>query len=333
MDGIINVYKERGYTSFDVVAKLRGILHERRIGHTGTLDPDAEGVLPVCVGSATKACGLLLDKEKEYEAVLLFGVETDTQDITGKVLKRSAVTAGYEEAKEALLSFVGTYGQIPPMYSALKVNGKKLYELAREGRVVERAARPVTIYSIKVLSGSFPEEGSCQERFSGQSLPAESTFAGEKTIRFRITCSKGTYIRTLCEDVGRKLGCGGCMKSLKRTRVGSFLEDGAHTLSEIGEICAADKVQEILLPTDRLFLNYPALFMREGANQYLYNGNKLKQDEVVLREEGQAQDTPCFRVYDSAGNFCALYCYDRGEGCYRNVKMFMPRQVTLRETP
>ncbi|MDE7060189.1 MAG: tRNA pseudouridine(55) synthase TruB, partial [Lachnospiraceae bacterium] len=130
MDGIINVYKERGYTSFDVVAKLRGILHERRIGHTGTLDPEAEGVLPVCVGQATKACELLLDKDKEYEAVILFGLETDTQDITGRILSSKVVTADAEEAQRALLSFVGTYQQIPPMYSALKVNGRKLYELA-----------------------------------------------------------------------------------------------------------------------------------------------------------------------------------------------------------
>ncbi|MDE7210641.1 MAG: tRNA pseudouridine(55) synthase TruB, partial [Lachnospiraceae bacterium] len=251
MDGIINVYKERGFTSFDVVAKLRGILHERRIGHTGTLDPDAQGVLPVCIGSATKACELLLDKEKEYEAVLLFGVETDTQDITGKVLKRQDVTVGKEEACEALRSFLGTYEQVPPMYSALKVNGKKLYELAREGKTVERAPRPVTIYSIEILE-AFADEWA------------------EKTIRFRVACSKGTYIRTLCEDVGKKLGCGGCMKSLKRTRVSSFLEEDAHTLAQIEEICAAGRLAEILMPTDRLFLHYPALTMRKGADGSLY---------------------------------------------------------------
>lgn len=332
MDGIINVYKERGYTSFDVVARLRGILKERRIGHTGTLDPEAEGVLPVCVGSATKACELLLDKEKEYEAVLLFGVETDTQDITGKVLKRSAVEADFEEAKIALLSFVGTYGQVPPMYSALKVNGKRLYELAREGKVVERAARPVTIYSIKILSDSFSDGGrtavecprglAAKEAFGAQVYGGEVP-AAEKTIRFRVTCSKGTYIRTLCEDVGRALGCGGCMKSLKRTRVSSFLEDDAHTLAEIEEICAAGGAGELLMPTDRLFLHYPALFMREGADKSLYNGNKLHKEEVVCGE--QAGDASCFRVYDSTGHFYALYRYEDLEGCYRNVKMFAPR--------
>lgn len=309
MDGIINVYKERGYTSFDVVAKLRGILHERHIGHTGTLDPGAEGVLPVCVGSATKACELLLDKEKEYEAVLLFGVETDTQDIAGKVQKRQEVTAGEEQAKEALLSFVGTYNQVPPMYSALKVNGKKLYELARQGKTVERAARPVTIYSIEILEASF------------------SDGCGEKTLRFRITCSKGTYIRTLCEDVGRKLGCGGCMKSLKRTRVSSFLEKDSYTLAQIETICATGRTGEILMPTDRLFLRYPALKMRGGMDKSLYNGNKLLAEEVVAAgaQEICGQEDSWFRVYDSGGRFLALYRYDRAQKLYRSVKMFLPR--------
>ncbi len=324
MDGIINVYKERGFTSFDVVAKLRGILRERRIGHTGTLDPDAQGVLPVCIGSATKACELLLDKEKEYEAVLLFGVETDTQDITGKVLKRQDVTVGKEEACEALRSFLGTYEQVPPMYSALKVNGKKLYELAREGKTVERAPRPVTIYSIEILE-AFADEWA------------------EKTIRFRVACSKGTYIRTLCEDVGKKLGCGGCMKSLKRTRVSSFLEEDAHTLAQIEEICAAGRLAEILMPTDRLFLHYPALTMRKGADGSLYNGNKLELGDVIMCGDSVGEETEkepengvtaaCgqenawFRVYDSAGRFLALYRYDETQNIYRSVKMFLPREM------
>lgn len=308
MDGIINVYKERGYTSFDVVAKLRGILHERRIGHTGTLDPDAEGVLPICVGQATKACELLLDKDKEYEAVILFGMETDTQDITGKVLSRKAVTVGTKEAEKALLSFVGTYEQIPPMYSALKVNGKKLYELAREGKTVERAPRPVTIHSIKIL-----------ETYFSQNL--DKNASGENTIRFLVTCSKGTYIRTLCEDVGRKLGCGGCMKSLKRTRVSSFLESESYTLSEIEKICKDGRMEEILMPIDRLFLSYPVLRMRAGADKSLYNGNKLHREDVLLetKEEGMEAN---FRVYDSNGKFYALYRYDPAKDCYRNIKMF-----------
>lgn len=340
MDGIINVYKERGFTSFDVVAKLRGILRERRIGHTGTLDPDAEGVLPVCVGSATKACELLLDKEKEYEAVLLFGVETDTQDITGRVLRREPVTASAEEAESALLSFLGTYEQIPPMYSALKVNGRKLYELAREGKTVERQPRPVTIYSLKIL----------ETAFSGE----------EKTIRFLVTCSKGTYIRALCEDIGRKLGCGGCMKSLRRTRVSSFREEESLTLAQIERLRDEGRLDEILLPTDRLFLRYPALLMRPETDKSLYNGNKLyredfqndgvqagedtgtlagklseghgtdDEDDSPRKRQGcsggeeEKHERPWYRVYDSGGRFYALYRYDAGEKLYRSVKMFMP---------
>lgn len=308
MDGIINVYKERGYTSFDVVAKLRGILHERRIGHTGTLDPEAEGVLPVCVGQATKACELLLDKDKEYEAVILFGVETDTQDITGKILSSKVVTADAGEAQRALLSFVGTYQQIPPMYSALKVNGRKLYELAREGKTVERAPRPVTIYSIKILETIF-------------SQISQKNASDENTIRFLVTCSKGTYIRTLCEDVGRKLGCGGCMKSLKRTRVSSFLESESYTLLEIEKICKDGRMGEILMPIDRLFLQYPVLRMRAEADKSLHNGNKLYPEEVLLETKEEEMESS-FRAYDSSGKFYALYRYDPAQDCYRNIKMF-----------
>ena len=196
--GIINVYKEKGFTSFDVVAKLRGILKTKKIGHTGTLDPDAEGVLPVCIGRATKVCDILTDKDKVYEAVLLLGVETDTQDTTGEILKKLPVEESESVVKEAILSFVGEYAQIPPMYSALKVNGKKLYELAREGKTVERKARNVQIFSIEILEMDLPR------------------------VRMSVHCSKGTYIRTLCHDIGQKLGCGGCMEKLLRTKAGIF---------------------------------------------------------------------------------------------------------------
>ena len=196
---MINVYKERGYTSHDVVAKLRGILKQKKIGHTGTLDPDAQGVLPVCLGKATKLCDMLTGEEKVYEAVLRLGIITDTQDMTGQVLKVREVQVTPEEAKEAVDSFVGDYDQIPPMYSARKVNGKKLYELAREGIEVERQARRVRIYEIVILECRLP------------------------LIRFTVRCSKGTYIRTLCQDIGEKLACGGCMESLRRTQVGRFM--------------------------------------------------------------------------------------------------------------
>ena len=187
--------KKKGFTSHDVVAKLRGIVGQKKIGHTGTLDPDATGVLPVCLGKATKLCDLLTDKNKTYEAVLLLGKTTDTQDITGEVLEEK-VNRGTDRRKvrEAIEGFIGDYEQIPPMYSALKVNGKKLYELAREGKVIERKARPVKILDIQILEIDLPK------------------------VRMEVSCSKGTYIRTLCHDIGEKLGCGGCMESLIRTR-------------------------------------------------------------------------------------------------------------------
>ena len=199
MDGIINVYKEEGFTSHDVVAKLRGICRQKKIGHTGTLDPQATGVLPVCLGSATRACEMLTDRTKEYVAELLLGQMTDTQDITGTVLEEKDVKVTEEAVRETVLSFVGDYMQIPPMYSALKVNGKKLCDLAREGKTVERQARPVKILTIDILDVTLPR------------------------VRMRVHCSKGTYIRTLCQDIGEKLGCGGCMESLLRTQVSEFL--------------------------------------------------------------------------------------------------------------
>ena len=210
VNGILNVYKEKGYTSHDVVAKLRGIVGQKKIGHTGTLDPDAEGVLPVCLGRATKVCDMLTEKDKTYEAVLLLGKETDTQDISGTVL-RVGETEGLtqEQVKDCVMSFVGEYDQIPPMYSALKVNGKKLYELAREGKTIERKSRKVEIKEIRILEMALPR------------------------VRMEVSCSKGTYIRTLCHDIGEKLGCFGCMESLLRTKVSRFELESSLKLSHL----------------------------------------------------------------------------------------------------
>lgn len=208
--GVLNVYKEKGFTSHDVVAKLRGITKQKKIGHTGTLDPDACGVLPVCLGKATKLCDMLTDKDKVYETVLLLGKQTDTQDISGEVLKEADASKLSEETvKDVIMEFMGDYSQIPPMYSALKVNGKKLYELAREGKTVERKAREVKIYEIEILEMSLPR------------------------VKMRVRCSKGTYIRTLCHDIGERLGVGGCMEELLRTKVERFETAGSKTLSEI----------------------------------------------------------------------------------------------------
>lgn len=293
--GIINVYKEKGFTSFDVVAKLRGILRTKKIGHTGTLDPDAEGVLPVCIGRATKVCDLLTDKDKVYEAVLLLGAETDTQDTTGQVLRTAPVENSAEEVKAAVLSFVGDYDQIPPMYSALKVQGKKLYELAREGKTVERKARPVRIFSIDIIETKLPR------------------------VRMRVHCSKGTYIRTLCHDIGQKLGCGGCMESLLRTRVADFKLSDSLKLEEIRRLSEEGTVEEAILSVDELFGEYPAVWTEEQFDGMVHNGNRIGSG--ILRTE-PPKNTERLRVYDSAGAFIGIYGYQAETGEWKPVKMF-----------
>ena len=230
VNGIINVYKEKGYTSFDVVAKMRGIFGQKKIGHTGTLDPDAQGVLPVCLGKATKVCDLLTDKDKVYKATMLLGIQTDTLDISGKVCNKAMVNVTEQQVRDVISTFVGTIEQVPPMYSALKVNGKKLYELAREGKTIERKARKVSIYDITIDEICLPE------------------------VVMTVSCSKGTYIRSLCDDIGTKLGCYGCMKELLRTKVACFDIGDAYKISEI------EKLKEsIVLPVDMLFENIPAV--------------------------------------------------------------------------
>ena len=293
--GIINVYKEKGFTSHDVVAKLRGIVGQKKIGHTGTLDPDATGVLPVCLGKATKLCDLLTDKNKTYEAVLLLGKTTDTQDITGEVLEEKSTEALTEEkVREAIEGFIGDYEQIPPMYSALKVNGKKLYELAREGKVIERKARPVKILDIQILEIDLPK------------------------VRMEVSCSKGTYIRTLCHDRGEKLGCGGCMESLIRTRVSTFRIEDAKTLDEIETLKQEGKLAELLVPIDAMFPFYPKITVKDDWKAFAKNGNPL--DLKMLKEAcGQDEETQV-RLYDESGKFIAIYQWK--EKKYHIVKMF-----------
>lgn len=302
MNGIINIYKEAGYTSFDVVAKLRGILKEKKIGHTGTLDPQAMGVLPVCIGSATKVCALLTDKDKEYEAVLQLGLSTDTQDATGTLLRdRTDLLSGLTEAqvRAAIESFVGAYEQTPPMYSALKVNGKKLCDLAREGVDVERKARRVHIYEIEILDINIP------------------------LVTMRVHCSKGTYIRTLCDDIGERLGVGGMMKSLIRTRVSDFTIAEAVSLARVEEHRDSGTLDEILLPVDRVFSTLPELHVKEHVLKRLQNGNRLKHgdfSDAHLREVPKAEEQ--VRVYDNAGRFYGIYGYDAVRGDYHCIKMF-----------
>ncbi len=319
VNGIINVYKEKGFTSFDVVAKMRGIFHQKKIGHTGTLDPDAEGVLPVCLGKATKVCDLLTDKDKEYKTILLLGQETDTQDISGEILNRASVEVTEEQVRKAVLSFVGTYEQIPPMYSALKVNGQKLCDLARKGITVERKARPVTIYGIEIININLPE------------------------VEMLVHCSKGTYIRTLCDDIGKKLGCFGCMKSLLRTRVSHFTLENAYKLEELQQL--SQKPQEewkFLSPIDTVFEQYPSITAIEQAQKRIQNGNRIPQELILDFERRTSSEATCvheqvakadcecpicqcetLRLYDFNQKFIGLYTYLKEDKEYKPVKLFM----------
>lgn len=296
-NGIINVYKEKGYTSHDVVAKLRGILKQKKIGHTGTLDPQAEGVLPVCLGAGTKLCDMLTDKDKEYEAVMLLGVTTDTQDTTGTVLQERPVTVTEDEVIQAVQSFIGEYEQIPPMYSALKVDGKKLYELAREGKEIERKARKVQILSITILSVELPR------------------------VRMRVACSKGTYIRTLCYDIGEKLGCGGCMEELLRTKVGAFTKEEALTLAKLEQIRDEDRLSEYLVSVEEALSQYPPCHMKAVADKLVYNGNPFQKD-VTVEQKDIPLDMP-IRVYDSTGRFIGIYEYRKEKRAFYPLKMFL----------
>lgn len=298
MNGMINVYKEAGYTSHDVVARLRGIVKQKKIGHTGTLDPQAVGVLPVCLGNATKLCDLLTDHDKEYEAVLQLGVVTDTQDLTGTILEEKPVLCSEQEVRQTVLSFLGAYQQIPPMYSALKVNGRKLYDLARQGIEVERKPRPVQIYELQICELSLP------------------------FVRFRVCCSKGTYIRTLCQDIGEKLGCGGAMKSLKRTRVGIFTLDSALTLGELEKRKEAGGLEEILIPVDQLFSRCPGFRVTQKAFPLLRNGNLLLPEQLTKMQDGTETDP--VRIYDPGDRFYGLYRLDQEQKVYRPYKMFLP---------
>lgn len=296
VNGIINVYKEKGYTSFDVVAKMRGIFGQKKIGHTGTLDPDAQGVLPVCLGKATKVCDLLTDKDKVYKATMLLGIQTDTLDISGKVCNKAVVNVTEQQVRDVISTFVGTIEQVPPMYSALKVNGKKLYELAREGKTIERKARKVSIYDITIDEICLPE------------------------VVMTVSCSKGTYIRSLCDDIGTKLGCYGCMKDLLRTKVACFDIGDAYKISEI------EKLKEsIVLPVDMLFENIPAVNTVLMAQKLIENGNRIPAE--MINADGNKQrkydDEGRYRIYNPEDSFVGIYAYKAETDDFKPVKIFM----------
>lgn len=299
-NGIINVYKEKGYTSHDVVAKLRGILHQKKIGHTGTLDPDAVGVLPVCLGSATKLCDMLTEKDKVYEAVLLLGLKTDTQDISGEILDKKEVAVTQEEVVTAIQSFIGEIMQIPPMYSALKVGGKKLCDLAREGIVVERKARPVTIFSIEIQKIELPR------------------------VTMRVHCSKGTYIRTLCEDIGEKLGCCGCMESLTRTRVSRFEIADSKKLDEIAKMAEEGTFEGFVTSVEEMFRNLPGVHVDAKWDKLLWNGNPFTEECLV--EQIQFVPGKQYRIYSAQNIFIGIYEYQQEQRRLFPVKLFGLKQ-------
>lgn len=304
MNGIINIYKERGYTSHDVVAKARGILGIRKIGHTGTLDPEARGVLPICIGKATKVSEILLNADKRYTANVCLGVTTTTEDATGEIIEEKPVDLTKEQIEEVVGSFIGQYEQVPPMYSALKVNGKKLYELAREGKEVKRKARKVTIYECKVVEYISPSE-----------------------FVLDVKCSKGTYVRTLCSDIGNKLGTGAHMKSLLRTEVANFNLSNSITLSQLEELMKQGRVESVLTEIDKMFLDLPKLHVKTKGNNYLYNGNQLSEDLIIGDVDTNLHKK--VRIYDYEGVFVGIYTIkQRSSNIYFiPQKMFLSRNI------
>lgn len=283
MDGIVIVDKPQGWTSQDVTARLRRVFGTRRIGHGGTLDPMATGVLPVFVGRATRAVEFFEHAEKTYETVLRLGITTDTEDMTGTVLTEENVSFTEEQLQETLAAFRGEILQVPPMYSALKVNGQKLCDLARKGKTVERQPRPITIHELALV-----------ER-------------GENTLRLRVRCSKGTYIRTLCKDIGEKLGCGGCMESLRRVAAGEYTIDEAVPLQTLLE---TERPEDYLRTVDTMFRNYPAVTLTANQETRCRNGNAFS----VSLAPG------AYRAYSQGGEFLMLAKVD---GCVMStIKSF-----------
>ena len=308
INGVINVYKEVGYTSRDAVSKLTGILRQRKIGHTGTLDPAAEGVLPMCVGKATKLCELLTDHKKQYIAVMKLGIATDTEDITGEITEKTDFDKDWyeenltvENLTKIKSKFIGTQLQTPPMYSAKRVNGKRLYELAREGKVIERKPCEITIYGIEI----------------------KNIDVINREITMIVDCSKGTYIRTLCKDIGEAIGCKAAMKSLLRTKTGDFYLENSYKLDEIEKIVKEDRLDEIVIPIEKIFNNLRRIDVTGYTSVLLDNGGIIKMEEASLEADADnLQDGEKFRMYNKDGEFKAIYSYDGKMNVLKIDKMF-----------
>ncbi len=301
MQGFVIVNKEKGFTSHDVVAKCRGIFGQKRIGHTGTLDPEAEGVLIVCLGKATKAVEDLSAARKTYRATLRLGIETDTQDTTGTVIKTGNVPVEEDLIKSTMASFVGDSLQTPPMYSAKKVQGKKLYELAREGKEVARKQALITVYGLTIEAMNLPD------------------------VIFTADVSKGTYIRTLCHDIGQKLGCGGAMAALFRTHVGAFDVSQSFSLAELQSLKEKGHLNEAVHPIEEIYAGCSAMQIRPDYEKMLLNGNRLPKDGLIsIKKNTQTGEDPRrkIRVYDSKGRFFALYEADPEKSDFKPDKIF-----------
>ena len=300
-DGLIVVNKDEGFTSHDVIAKLRGILRMRKMGHTGTLDPIATGVLPTLLGQATRMEELLVDKVKAYRVVMRLGAATDTLDRTGTILETRDISAGREEILETAASFLGEQMQLPPMYSAVQVGGKRLYDIARAGKTVERPPRKVCFYRIEVDRIDLP------------------------FVTLQVECSKGTYIRTLCDDFGRKLGCLAYMEELVRTRSGDFLLENSHTLQEIEEYRDAGRLNELITPLDEIMGGAPRISVMPGyADHLLSNGNPLTEEYLISKETSPEllRQQELLRMYRSDGRFLGLYRWEKKKRLYYPVKAF-----------
>lgn len=282
LSGVINIYKEKGYTSHDVVNIVRKKFSKIKTGHTGTLDPDATGVLPICIGKATKLADYIMCSEKEYKAVVSLGKTTTTQDFSGEILSEREVTSTREDIEDVVKGFVGEISQIPPMYSAIKINGRKLYELAREGKEVERKQRNITIHNITI-----------------------DNFIDNKNFEITVSCSKGTYIRTLCNDIGEKLKCGAYMKELVRSKSGVFHIENSIKLDELDKLIKSNNISSALIDMDKILMDYPKYTVSNKASKFLYNGNKISLNYVI--NNNRISDFNKIVVYDENNVLIGIY--------------------------
>ncbi|NBD22421.1 tRNA pseudouridine(55) synthase TruB [Paenibacillus sp. T1] len=301
MDGILAVWKPAGWTSHDVVAKVRGILKVKRIGHTGTLDPQVTGVLPLCIGRATRVVEYVQERPKAYEAVMQFGLATDTEDLTGTIIKElPEVVIDEQQIREVLASFIGEIDQVPPMYSAVRVDGKRLYELAREGQVIERQSRKVTIYELDLLEVQLDQP--------------------HPVIRFSVVCSKGTYIRTLCVDIGEALSVPSVMVRLTRTMSGGFTQEDCLTLEEIAAL--KDTIADRLTASDEALDHFPRVTVSAADVQRAFQGKRISLQGILDQEPFDVGSL--LRVYGEDRLFAGIFQPDEESGTLKAVKVFTP---------